>query len=94
MRQPNLFPKQSTRRNKARTLRRPDRDAPICENMLRRRVLEDGMYTRLPSVQCTHRGRKYTINGLITMVTCICCLRRIIKKSKCSVRLVRKGYSR
>jgi hypothetical protein len=48
-----------------------------------------GNYGKLPPTQCTHRGRAYKLNGLLTMTLCICCLRKIMKKAVISARTVR-----
>ena len=50
-----------------------------------------GAYETLLPEQCKHKGRPYRINGLLTMVLCICCVTRIRRKATISLRLVKKG---
>lgn len=90
---PIPFPTQRKARS-PRKLRPATKDCPRCENMRNRRaVVENGdgtvFYDALPATQCTHKGRTYKLNGLIIMTLCICCLRKIMKKSIISARIVR-----
>lgn len=93
---PLRFPGQRKSRS-PRKLKPATKGCPRCENMLNRRIYVDdlgglgnGCYDSLPPEQCKHRGRTYKLNGLLTMVLCICCLRRLMRRSNIAVRLVRK----
>jgi hypothetical protein len=92
-RPPLRFPAQRKARA-PRKLKPATKDCGVCENMLNRRIrLDDGMgngsYANLPPVRCTHRGRQYKLNGLLTMVLCICCINKLRKKATVTVRQVR-----
>jgi hypothetical protein len=39
--------------------------------------------------RCEHKGRLYTLNGLLTMTLCICCISALRKKATVTVRQVR-----
>ncbi|HEV2709124.1 MAG TPA: hypothetical protein VGU67_02825 [Edaphobacter sp.] len=93
-RPPLRFPAQRKARG-PRKLRPPTKDCPRCENMLnRRKSVDDGLgggtYAKLPPEQCAHKGRPYKLNGLLTMVLCICCARKIMRKSNITLRQVRR----
>ena len=93
MRPPLPFPAQ--RQPRPLKLKRPAKDSPRCENLLNRRLYVEhrmggaGSYQKLPPTQCTHRGYRYKLNGLLTMTLCICCLHRLRKHSNLSARTVR-----
>lgn len=92
-RPPLRFPAQRKSRG-PRKLKPPTKGCPRCENMLNRRlVVDDGIggcsYDKLPPEQCKHRGRPYKLNGLLTMVLCICCARKIMRGTSITLRQVR-----
>jgi hypothetical protein len=92
-RPPLRFPAQRKSRG-PRKLKPATKGCPRCENMLNRRLwLMDadgnGCYGKLPPAQCTHKGRAYKLNGLLTMVLCICCARKIMRKANVTLRQVR-----
>jgi hypothetical protein len=74
------------RHDKTPKLRRPLAGFPICLQMLRKRVVVDGKSVALPSQQCQHRGRVYEVNGLFRMTLCVCCARRLMKRTNCTLR--------
>lgn len=78
-----LLPAARTRSARPRKFKRPTADCAVCDNLLRRR---EG-----PMERCTHKGRTYRINGLLTMVLCICCARRVLRAGNVRLRLVAKG---
>ena len=93
-RPPLRFPAQRKARA-PRKLKPPTKGSPTCENMLNRRlVVDDGLggcsYDKLPPTQCTHRGRTYKLNGLLSMVLCICCARKIMRKANVTLRAARR----
>jgi hypothetical protein len=52
-----------------------------CENLLGHSVVEEGRRKRLPATQCQHKGRGYLLNGFLYMTLCVCCLRRMKKRT-------------
>lgn len=87
------FPAQRKSRG-PRKLKPATKDCPRCDNMLNLRVAwDDGLggrgYDKLPPKQCKHKGRTYKINGLLTIVLCICCARKIMRKKPVTIRQVR-----
>lgn len=95
-RPPLHFPGQRKARA-PRKLKPATADCPTCENMLRRRLWVDingdgtsGIYVNQPAEQCAHKGRPYKINGLLTMVLCVCCANKLMKKSVVKLRTARR----
>jgi hypothetical protein len=63
-------------------LRRPTKGCPQCENLRGHSNLDaEGRRYVMPPTQCAHRGRPYVINGTFRMVLCVCCARRLRKRS-------------
>lgn len=92
-RPPLPFPAQ--RKPRTTKLKPPTKDSPTCENMLGRRARcfdrkGNGCYDRLPPEQCKHRGRSYKLNGLLAMVLCVCCARKIMRKANVRLREIRR----
>lgn len=53
-------------------LKRAAAGSPQCQNLLRKRGVAGNHYFWLPSEQCRHHGRLYSMNGF-RMVLCVCC---------------------
>jgi hypothetical protein len=71
-----------TKRKSRKKFHRPRKGDPQCQNLLRKRIVVANKYVWLNNVECVHKGREYAVNG-IRIVLCVCCARRLMRKSGC-----------
>jgi hypothetical protein len=65
-------------------LRRPTKDCPVCSNWRCKRDEMGNLVMR----RCTHKGRRYVLNGAYEITLCVCCTRRLLRQGNTAKEIV------